>query len=207
AFVLTRLRPYRIQTASQLSSSSSILQHLSTWALSGSFKVETLTGRLLPVPIFRMDRNIRRENFGSTAGCDRLLQQLHHEFSRQSDRSRRQHAQHPHHAENTILSETAGNPQNTHWRNNLMLGQNSNATIFSLTKNTNYTSSDYKGFRLNQGAQVSLESPAIQCRDRPVGPRTASYLETREYESWAQYSQATRQDRHSILLDYDIFMN
>ena len=26
---------------------------------------------------------------------------------------------------NTILSETAGTPQNTHWRNNLMLGQNS----------------------------------------------------------------------------------
>src|SRR5262249_11118217 len=119
-----------------------------------------------------MDRNIRRENFGSTAGCDRLLQQLHHEFSRQSDRSRRQHAQHPHHAENTILSETAGNPQNTHWRNNLMLGQNSNATIFSVTTNTNYTSSDYNGFRLNPGAQVSFRwnSPPFNVAIDPLGP-------------------------------------
>ena len=90
-----------------------------------------------------------------------------------------------------------------------MLGQNSNATIFSVTTNTNYTSSDYNGFRLNPGAQVSFRwnSPPFNVAIDPLGPGLRPNLETREYESWAQYSQATGQDRHSILLDYDIFMN
>jgi hypothetical protein len=30
---------------------------------------------------------------------------------------------------NTILSETSGTPQNAHWRNNLIMGQNSGPTI------------------------------------------------------------------------------
>ena len=76
---------------------------------------------------------------------------------------------------NTILSETSGNPQNTHWRNNLILGQNSNPTIFSITTNTNYTSSDYNGFRPNPGRGfVSLGFAAIRRRDRSAGPGTAS---------------------------------
>jgi hypothetical protein len=40
---------------------------------------------------------------------------------------------------NTILSETSGTPQNAHWRNNLIMGQNSGPTIFSVTTNTKYT--------------------------------------------------------------------
>ena len=54
---------------------------------------------------------------------------------------------------NTILSETTGRLQNTHWRNNLMLGQNAPAdfrglrsNLFGITTYTNYTSSDYNGF-------------------------------------------------------------
>ena len=109
---------------------------------------------------------------------------------------------------NTILSETAGNPQNTHWRNNLMLGQNSNPTIFSITTNTNYTSSDYNGFRPNPGAAVSFRwnSPPFDVRWIHWG-RDGNPLETREYATLSQYSQATGQDRNSILVDYDIFMN
>lgn len=42
---------------------------------------------------------------------------------------------------------------------------------------------------------------------RPFGPGQTSDLETREYATLAQYSQATGQDTHSILVDYDIFMN
>ena len=73
---------------------------------------------------------------------------------------------------NTILSETTGNPQNTHWRNNLMLGQNSNPMIFSVTTNTNYTSSDYNGFRPNPGAAVSFRwnSPPFAVAMDPLGP-------------------------------------
>jgi hypothetical protein len=41
----------------------------------------------------------------------------------------------------------------------------------------------------------------------PLGPGLRSDLETRDYATLAQYSQATGQDRNSILVDYDIFMN
>ena len=110
---------------------------------------------------------------------------------------------------NTILSETAGNPQNTHWRNNLMLGQNSTPMIFSVTTNTNYTSSDYNGFRPNPGAAMSFRwnSPPLTVAMDPLGPGRQPNLETRDFATLAEYSQATGQDRHSILVDYDIFMN
>jgi hypothetical protein len=110
---------------------------------------------------------------------------------------------------NTILSETTGSTQNTHWRNNLMLGQNSNPTIFSITTNTNYSSSDYNGFRPNPGAPVSFRwnSPPVGVAMDTLGPGRQPQLETREYAALSQYSQATGQDRHSILVDYDIFMN
>src|SRR5262245_1926515 len=50
---------------------------------------------------------------------------------------------------NTILTETsAGSSAKVHWRNNLMLGENSPA-IFSVNTNTNYSSSDYNGCRVN----------------------------------------------------------
>jgi hypothetical protein len=110
---------------------------------------------------------------------------------------------------NTILSETAGNPQNTHWRNNLMLGQNSTPLIFSVTTNTNYTSSDYNGFRPNPGAAMSFRwsSPPFTVAMAPSGPGLQPNLEAHDFATLAQYSQATEQDRHSILVDYDIFMN
>ena len=59
---------------------------------------------------------------------------------------------------NTILSETTvQGASNMHWRNNLMLGQNSAPAIFSVTTFTNYTSSDYNGFRPNPGAKASFQ--------------------------------------------------
>src|SRR5271170_1591420 len=64
---------------------------------------------------------------------------------------------------NTILTETnAGSSANTHWRNNLMLGENSAPAIFSVNTYTNYSSSDYNGFRVNPGASSSFiwNSPA-----------------------------------------------
>ena len=111
---------------------------------------------------------------------------------------------------NTILSETSGAPQNTHWRNNLIMGQNSGPTIFSVTTNTNYTSSDYNGFRPNPGAKVSFRwsSPKFEIPMIPFGSSgEESQLETREFASLAEYSKMTGQDSHSVLLDYDVFMN
>ena len=110
---------------------------------------------------------------------------------------------------NTILSETAGAPQNTHWRNNLILGQNSSPTIFSVTTNTNYTSSDYNGFRPNPGEAVSFRwnSPPFEIAMDSAGPGLTPSLQTREYATFAEYSKATGQDRHSVLVDYDVFAN
>ena len=110
---------------------------------------------------------------------------------------------------NTILSETSGNPQNTHWRNNLMLGQNSAPAIFSITTNTNYTSSDFNGFRQNPGADASFQwnSPPFDVAMDPAGPGLRPALQTRAYRTLAEYSQATGQDRNSLLVDYDVFMN
>jgi hypothetical protein len=110
---------------------------------------------------------------------------------------------------NTILSETAGTPQNTHWRNNLMLGQNSNPTIFSVATNTNYTSSDYNGFRPNPGAAVSFRwsSPPFAVAMDGPGPGKRPALETREFASLGEYSKATGQDRNSVVVDYDVFVN
>lgn len=109
---------------------------------------------------------------------------------------------------NTILSETTGTPQNNHWRNNLMLGQNSSPQIFSITTNTNYTSSDYNGFRPNPGAATSFrwDSPPLSVAMDPLGPGTRPQLETRQFATLQEYSRATGQDRNSILVDYDIFV-
>ena len=68
---------------------------------------------------------------------------------------------------NTILTETsAGSSANVHWRNNLMLGQNSAPAILSVNTNTNYSSSDYNGFRPNPGEAVAFQwnSPPLECR-------------------------------------------
>jgi hypothetical protein len=41
----------------------------------------------------------------------------------------------------------------------------------------------------------------------PAGPGLRPNLQTREYAALAEYSKATGQDRNSVLLDYDIFVN
>ena len=120
---------------------------------------------------------------------------------------------------NTILSETSvRTTSNSHWRNNLMLGENSAPAIFSVNSYTNYTSSDYNGFRPNPGAAVSFEwdSPppgvAQDFRDLLAaadGVQTPpdKFLVTRRFTSLGQYSVETGQDRHSLLLDYDVFVH
>ena len=130
---------------------------------------------------------------------------------------------------NTVLSETqAQGASNVHWANNLFLGENSTPAIFSVNTYTNYSSSDYNGFRPNPGAPYSFawNSPASAVaadfssllrgpgRGGPPaaaggggGRGGASGLETRQFKTLAEYSAATHQDQHSVLLDYDVFMN
>src|SRR4029077_1959584 len=124
---------------------------------------------------------------------------------------------------NTILTETsAGSSANVHWRNNLMLGENSAPAIFSVNTNTNYSSSDYNGFRLNPGAAFSFQwnSPPSNVQAdysglllaRGPGPGRGApapnpTLQMRRFATLAEYSGATHQDQHSVAVDYDIFVN
>jgi hypothetical protein len=114
---------------------------------------------------------------------------------------------------NTMLSEfLAPTSGNLHLANNLILGQNVFPEIFTLNTFTNYTESDYNGFRPNPGATNAFQwnSPAWGVAQdyhdlhQPTGPRT---LVTRQYPTLAAYSAAARQDQHSVLVDYDIFEN
>jgi hypothetical protein len=117
---------------------------------------------------------------------------------------------------NTVISETqAASASNIHWRNNLFLGENSAPAIFSVNTYTNYTSSDYNGFRLNPGAENSFtwtSPPFAMTADfsgmgQPGAGAANAKLETRSFKTLAEYSAGTKQDQHSVLVDYDVFVN
>lgn len=89
---------------------------------------------------------------------------------------------------NTILSETtAAGTSNTHWRNNLILGENSAPAIFNVTTFTNYTSSDYNGFRPNTGAAASFHwnSPPASVVADFTGPQRTARLDSRSFATLA----------------------
>jgi hypothetical protein len=107
---------------------------------------------------------------------------------------------------------------NLHFRNNLILGKSQNPGIFSIESNTNYSSSDYNGFRANEGAEYSFEwsTPPFSVRALFPGEMGALAMqqqnqleaksrERRRFKTLKDYSEATGQDRHSVMLDYDVF--
>ncbi len=105
---------------------------------------------------------------------------------------------------NTFTSEvlSMGQASNLHYRNNLILGQGAAPEIFSMETATNYSSSDYNGFRPNPGADVSFiwKSPDFN--------KTADFTGKpvdRRFKTLEEFSKTTAQDLHSILIDYDIF--
>jgi hypothetical protein len=128
---------------------------------------------------------------------------------------------------NTILAETSAQAaSNVHWRNNLLLGENTAPAIFSVNTYTNYSSSDFNGFRPNPGVAASFQwnSPAWDVVadygvviGAPQGAAAATgagiaaqppvrRLEARSFATLAEYAAATKQDQHSILVDYDVFV-
>jgi len=108
---------------------------------------------------------------------------------------------------------------NVHYRNNLILGKADTPDIFSVETNTNYSSSDYNGFRPNEGAEFSFEwsTPPLNMRANFPGEMgklstqaqaqlEAKAREVRRFKTLKEYSDATGQDKHSILVDYDTFV-
>ena len=117
---------------------------------------------------------------------------------------------------NTILSETTGTTSNTHWRNNLILGQNApsdfrrlRSNLFGITTFTNYTSSDYNGFGAAPDTEMPFrwESPPFDVAADFRAPGYAPALELREFATLEAYGEATGQDRNSVEVGYDVFVN
>jgi hypothetical protein len=110
---------------------------------------------------------------------------------------------------NTILSETAAaGASNVHWRNNLFLGENTAPAIFSVNTFTRYSSSDYNGFRPNPGAEVAFQwaAPRGGAVSEYPAPGRQPELDAQSFKTLADYTAATGQDRHSVIVDYDIFV-
>ena len=105
---------------------------------------------------------------------------------------------------NTIIGEgRAGPASNQHFLNNLILAQGAFDPVFAVTTYTNYSSSDYNGFRPNAGKADSFEwnSPKFDVPAAYGAPTVG-----RRYATLKDYQEATGQDRHSVLVDYDVFV-
>jgi hypothetical protein len=89
----------------------------------------------------------------------------------------------------------------------LFLGENTQPILFDVSTFTNYTTSDYNGFRPNPGVETSFQwsAPASGNADF-AGPRHAVALQARKFATLSSYANATGQDMHSVLVDYDVFV-
>src|SRR5262249_46902111 len=85
---------------------------------------------------------------------------------------------------------------------NLILAQGAFDPVFAVSTYTNYSNSDYNGFRPNWGVADSFEwnSPPFETRaDFEKAPVT------RRFSSLKEFSEATGQEKHSVLVDYNLF--
>ena len=108
--------------------------------------------------------------------------------------------------QNTFVGEghLMGPASNIHFLNNLILGDGWADPVLNLRTFTNYSSSDYNGFRPNPNVEDAFEW------DSPPFGVAANYQATslvaRHFKSLADYQQATKQEQHSVLTDYDVFV-
>src|SRR5882762_1596179 len=112
---------------------------------------------------------------------------------------------------NTMFSEfVAPTSGNLHLANNLILGQNANPEVFAVHTFTNYSESDYNGFRPSPASKNSFQwtsppSGTVQDYHDLLETMDARTLVTRDYPTLAAYSADAHQDQHSVLVDYDAF--
>jgi hypothetical protein len=107
--------------------------------------------------------------------------------------------------QNTFIGQTRyfGPAANVHLRNNLILADGWSPQTLALRTFTNYSSSDYNGFRTEPGSDDAFEW------DSPSAQVPADYngkLTTRKFRTLAEYSAATGQDKHSVLVDFNSFI-
>lgn len=120
--------------------------------------------------------------------------------------------------QNTFVGECRGGPMgNAHFLNNLFLAQgvygggrggtptiSRGMPVLAVTTFTNYSTSDYNGFRPNPDFEDAFEwnSPPFDIQSDFVGQ-----LQTRHFKTLQAYSDATGQEKHSILVDFGVFEN
>ena len=132
---------------------------------------------------------------------------------------------------NTIFSEfNAPTSANLHMFNNLILGMDAytgnslkpedKPAVFQVNTYTNYDEVDYNGFRPFAGGKAAFiwNAPApgmpqdyrelvgVIDGDGPAGTPVKSLVQ-HQYTTLAAYSADTKNDQHSILVDYGDFMN
>jgi hypothetical protein len=95
---------------------------------------------------------------------------------------------------NTFITDTnrTNLASNVHFRNNLILSNDNEGPTFSVDTLTSYSTSDYNGFRPGPGVA------------QPFGWKAPDFAE-RKFASLADYSRATKQDSHSVLVEFDSF--
>ncbi|HVZ24183.1 MAG TPA: hypothetical protein VG871_24090, partial [Vicinamibacterales bacterium] len=108
--------------------------------------------------------------------------------------------------QNTFVGEVSarGPASNVHFRNNLIVAQGAADPVFAVGTYTSYSSSDYNAFRPNPGKEDAFEW------NTPKGGALTDFRsmpEVHRFGSLAQYAAATGQDRHSVLVDYDVFQH
>jgi len=104
---------------------------------------------------------------------------------------------------------------NMHLMNNLLMGQGTAPRVLAVDTFTNYSSSDYNGFRPNPESKDAFawnSPPFEEVRNfYPAHKATEGNvtipLVQRSFPTLKAYSQSTGQDRHSRLVDYNIFVN
>jgi hypothetical protein len=108
--------------------------------------------------------------------------------------------------QNTFVGEVVarGPASNVHFRNNLIVAQDALDPVFAVGTYTTYSTSDYNAFRPNPGKDDAFEwntPPPGVIADYQAAPIVHRFRTLREY------SDAARQDAHSVLVDYDVFVN
>ena len=97
-----------------------------------------------------------------------------------------------------------GPASNVHFRNNLIVSQEEADQVFAVGSYTSYSTSDYNGFRLNPGKPGAFEW------NTPAAGVIADYKSApvvHRYNSLKEYSDASGNEKHSMLVDYDTFVH
>jgi hypothetical protein len=102
--------------------------------------------------------------------------------------------------QNTLIGDVRANAPSIYFANNLILG-NSRGPIFAITTATTYSSSDYNGFRPNDGADHAFEWNAPP-PNMAIGPDSA--IVKHSYGTITDFA-AAGSDRHSVTVDYNVF--